>query len=169
MHEGWILKLWAYCYSKSEEDCFGSINWLPPDLCIQTSRLWYTNKTIPQSTCIYLVPCFTIGILQPHSWHTRLCNCHTYALVTFLLIAYMSHITSYHEPYALVHVSTCTCTFQCALVHLYMLTHSLGHYTPHCAYWWHTIPRSSTQWASLVILINLFSMYTQFCIPYHSS
>ena len=134
MHEGWKLKLWAYCYRKSEEDHFVSINWLPPDLCIQTSRSWYTNKTIPQNTCIYLVPCFMIGTLQPHLQHTRLYNHHTYALVASLLIVHTLHITSYCEPHALVHISTCTCIFQHAPVHLYVLTCSLGHSTPCCTY-----------------------------------
>ena len=48
MHEGWKLKLCAYCYPKSEEGCFISINQLPPDLCVQTHRTQYRNKIISQ-------------------------------------------------------------------------------------------------------------------------
>ena len=113
-------------------------------------------------TALYLLGLFNFTFDIP-----ILCSL-TYALAMCLVIVCTLYISTYHNSHALVHISTCTCTFQHAHVHSYWLTCVPKHSRPCCMYWQCTIPRSSTQWASLVILINLFSVCTQFHIPYHS-
>ena len=130
------------------------------------------TKQFPQTFAytLYHTPCTIL-----HIWasSTSLSTYHiyshlTYTLATSPIVVHTLYVTTYHESHALVHVSTCTCTFQPALIQSYLLTHTLGHSRPHCTYLQCIIPRSSTQKVTHVIFVNLFSMYTQFCIPYHS-
>ena len=51
----------------------------------------------------------------------------TYTLVMWSAVAHIAHIATYHDPCELVHVFTCTCTFQPALIHTYLQAHMHRH------------------------------------------
>ena len=120
------MKLYAYCYPKSEEDHFISIKQLSQDLSIQMCTTQYRMKQFSQSICIHFLLPSTF--LRPFNFTFDipiLCLL-TYALIMHLVIVHTLYVSTYHNSHALVHISTCTCIFQCAHVHLYQSTPPLN-------------------------------------------
>ena len=133
------MKICAYCNPKGEEDHFISIEQLSQIFSYKHCTAQYRIKQLSQTFMYTLYHTLCLGLFNltfniPILWSL------TYALATSLMVAHTLYIATYHNPHALVHISTCTCTFQHALIHSYLLTCALGYSRLCCAYRQHTIP-----------------------------
>ena len=110
------------CYLKSEEDHLISIKQLSWYLLIQMHTTQYRIKQLSQSICVHFLLHSNLLGLFNFTFNIPILCLLTYALAMHLIIVHTLYISTYHNSHALVHISTCTCTFKCAHVHPYQLT-----------------------------------------------
>ena len=119
--DAWRMKIKIMCLLLSQKwRGLFHFNWLVnSDLPVQTCTTQYTIKQLSQAfTYIsYHTLCwglFNLTFDIPNLWLL------TYALTMSLIIVHTLYISTYHNLHALVHISTCTCTFQRALVYAFV-------------------------------------------------
>ena len=96
--------------------------------CIQIIHVTVHNNIISLKTLAYISYC---SLRLGHFNHQFLDTVSNTCLLTLTLCSHSMLITPYHEPHALVHTSTCTCTFQHALINTYQI-HCLHTYLIMC-------------------------------------